>query len=307
MAEYQILLFYKYIIIENPEELVTDQKQLWNTLGLKGRMLIAKEGINGTLEGTKENTEKYIQDLTQDPRFADVNFKKSEGTGSAFPKATVKVRKEIVSSHLGERDIDPTKVTGKYLEAEGLHSWFEQGKEFYIVDMRNDYEHQVGHFENSILPNLRNFRDLNSILPELRNLNGKPIVTVCTGGVRCEKASGFLIANGFEDVYQLHNGIVTYMEKYPNENFLGKLYVFDGRVVMGFHTDAKEHQIIGHCGKCNAISEHYVNCGNDECHLHFICCENCLDANNKGYCSEECNLLVQKNFTKTNNAIKYAA
>ena len=297
---YQILLFYKYINIENPTELMLEQKAVWAKDGFKGRGIIAQEGINFTLEGKTEDTEQYIEELKQDSRFTDIHFKKSPGSGEAFPKASIKVRKEIVSSYLGEKDIDPNKVTGKYLIAEELHSWFDEKREFYIVDMRNDYEHRVGHFENSILPQLHNFRDLNEIIPELESIRDKTIVTVCTGGVRCEKASGFLVANGFTNVYQLFGGIVTYMEKYPNENFLGKLYVFDGRILMGFNTDSSDHKIIGTCGKCGAVSENYVNCGNNDCHNHFICCEKCLTTDGKGFCSPECEVVYQWYKTQEN-------
>lgn len=285
---YQILLYYKYTYINSPTKLVSAQKELCERLGLKGRIIIAEEGINGTVEGRLEDTEAYIKEIIKDERFKDVDFKKSAGIGKAFPKLSIKARSEIVSGHLGKKDINPTRVTGKYLHAEQLHEWFQTGKEFYIVDMRNDYEHKVGHFEGSILPPLENYRDLPRVLPLLENYRNKPLVTVCTGGVRCEKASGFLVDNGFSDVYQLYGGIVTYMEKYPNENFLGKLYVFDGRVVMGFNTEAPEHTIIGRCDKCGSVSENYVNCANLSCHIHFICCKRCLAKDGKGYCSESC-------------------
>lgn len=291
--KHQILLWYKYIPIENPVHEMREQKRLCEKLGLTGRIIIADEGINGTVEGTLENTEEYIKIMTKDSRFSDVNWKKSEGTGSAFRKLKVKVREEIVSLHLHNNDIKPWQVTGKYLEAEELHKWFEEGKEFYIVDMRNDYEHKAGYFEGSILPPFSNFRDLSELLPQLENLKNKTIVTVCTGGVRCEKASGFLVKNGFADVYQLKNGIVTYMEKYPNEHFKGKLYVFDGRILMGFNTDSSEHEIVGKCERCLEKSEHYINCDTLGCHRHFILCEECIEKYGK-ICPEGCTYLRQK-------------
>jgi UPF0176 protein len=288
-SNFQILLYYKYVDIADPKLVMEQQKELCQLLELKGRIIVAAEGINGTLEGTIENTEKYIHHMQADQRFADIKFKRSPGTGSAFPKLSVKVRSEIVSTHLAERDIDPKVTTGKYLTAEELHEWFEAGVEFYIVDMRNDYEHASGHFINSVLPGLKNFRDLSVILPELEHLKGKKIVTVCTGGVRCEKASGFLVANGFADVYQLKDGIVTYMEKYPNQHFLGKLYVFDGRILMGFNTNSPEHIVVGKCAMCGNTAENYTNCAYDPCHSHFICCEACmLKHHGQVFCSNEC-------------------
>ena len=286
---YKIVLFYKYTDITDPQALMNSQRVLCNILELKGRLIIAQEGINGTFEGTQENITKYVAELKSDPRFADVHIKLSEGTGLAFPKLSIKVRDEIVSSHLGEKDIDPRKTTGKYLQSEELHQWIESGKEFYIVDMRNDYEFEVGHFAGSILPPLKNFRDLSGIIPSISNLKDKTVVTVCTGGVRCEKASGFLVDNGFADVYQLYGGIVSYMEKYPNENFKGALYVFDGRITMGFNLADPKHEVVGKCWHCQQPAERYLDCAYIHCKgkRHFLCCDECLQSQG-GYCGAVC-------------------
>jgi len=291
--DYQIILYYKYVHITDPEAEKARQKELCERLDLKGRIIVASEGINGTAEGTVENTEKYIEEMSKDTRFATMNWKRSVGTGNAFPKLSVKTRKEIVSLHLedgaGVCDIDPNQVTGKHLKAEELHEWIQTGKEFYIVDMRNAYEFKVGHFENSILPAMENFRDLPKVVEQIKHLKDKTVLTVCTGGVRCEKASGFLITQGFTDVYQLENGIVTYMEKYPNEDFKGKLYVFDGRVAMGFYTDDPKHEVIGKCDECGETSENYVNCSNPVCHRHFIACPKCIEkGEGKAFCPGGC-------------------
>ncbi len=291
--EYKILLYYKYVHIENPVKFCEEHKLLLETLGLNGRIIIAEEGINGTVEGTSENCAKYISNLKSDPRFEDMDIKVSEGTGTAFPKLSCKVRSEIVSAHLGNEDLNPNEVTGKYLSVDELHQWYEDGKDFIIIDMRNNYEHLVGHFKNSILPNMDNFRDLPKFLPDLDKYKDKTVVTVCTGGVRCEKASGYLVKHGFKDVYQLHNGMVTYMEKYPNTNFLGLLYVFDGRVVMGFKTDDPSRTIVGKCEICQCPSELYHNCDNLMCHKHFIACKDCADENGMFYCSE-CKYKMEK-------------
>lgn len=288
MQEYTILLFYKYTSIRNPEKLRDEQKILWEKLGLKGRMIIAKEGINATLEGTTQNTEKYITDLLSHTNFANIHIKKSAGTGNAFPKLSIKVRPEIVAGHLAEKDINPRKITGKYLQAEELHEWFKKKKEFYIVDMRNDFEQAVGMFRNSLKSGMGYFRDLPKVLDSLEKVKNKTILTVCTGGVRCEKASGFLVANGFSDVYQLYGGIVTYMEKYPGEDFLGSLYVFDNRLVMGFNMDDPKREIIGTCVVCKKPSEHFINCKNDFCHRHFIVCLDCLSGKNAMLCPMGC-------------------
>lgn len=297
MNNYQILLYYKYIHLDNPEKFRDEQINLCQKLNLKGRIIVAPEGLNGTVEGLLEDTEKYIAEMNKDSRFADMNYKKSEGNGQSFPKLSVKARDEIVSLHLGEEDFSPEETTGKYLSAEEMHEWIHSGKEIYIVDMRNDYEFKVGYFKNSILPPLKNFRDLPEVLPQLEHLKEKTVITVCTGGVRCEKASGYLVRKGFKDVYQLHNGIVTYMEKYPNEDFLGKLYVFDNRVVMGFNTNSPEHTVVSTCDKCGKTSDNYVDCSYKHCkgHRHFVCCEDCYSADGRTYCSQKCEELAHKN------------
>lgn len=299
VSKFQVLLYYKYIQIPNPESIRDEQRKLCESLSLKGRIIVAKEGINGTIEGKVEHTEKYIKLMAETEEFKDISFKKSQGTGQAFPKLSIKVRPEIVAGKLPE--LDPNKVSGRYITSEQLHQWFEEKREFYIVDMRNDYEQESGYFKDSILSGIHNFYDLPQILPKIDHLKNeqsslakmglpnKPIVTVCTGGVRCEKASGFLVQNGFNQVYQLKDGIQTYMEKYPNKYFKGKLYVFDNRLTIGFNTEEGDHEIVGRCRHCQKPSDNYVNCAEDFCHLHYICCDNCKDAEtNLAFCKKEC-------------------
>lgn len=285
---FQILLYYLYVEIDKPEELMRRQRRLCERLDLKGRIIIAKEGLNGTIEGTSEACDEYIKLLKAESGFGDIKFKISEGTGKAFPKLQVRVKDEIVMTKIDEKfSIGPLSgKTGKYITAEELHNWIHSDKEFYIVDMRNDYEYAVGHFDGSILlQGFHNFRELPQMLPQLEHLKNKTIVTVCTGGVRCEKASGVLLSNGFNDVYQLEDGIVTYMEKYPNEDFLGKLYVFDGRVTIAFNEDNPKHKVIGICNICGAQSENLVDYYQlDENNhivpgrIHNIVCHKCIAA-----------------------------
>jgi UPF0176 protein len=280
--EYIIILFYKYAHLQNPESLADQQRAWCKELNLKGRTIIAKEGINSTLEGTKTNIEEYIHRMDNQEQFQDIHWKKSKGTGASFPKLSIKVRDEIVSTHLDVKEqIGPHNgVTGKYISAEELHEWIRSKKKFYIVDMRKDYEFKVGHFRDSILlSKFEYFRDLPQAVEDIRGLQDSPIVTVCTGGIRCEKASGFLVHSQFKDVYQLEGGIVTYMEKYPNEDFLGKLYVFDQRIVMGFQTDSPNHQTVGKCEICSSPCENVIDYylkGSHE-REYGILCQNCLD------------------------------
>lgn len=323
---HEILLYYKYTHIAEPEDLRRQQRELCERLNCLGRIIIATEGINGTIEGLVENTTEYIRIMRSDPRFSNINFKRSNGTGSSFPRLSIKVRSEIVGSHLGEHDLNPNEITGQYITAEELHGWIhnenrsagrsegrsevepqdkniseekninnseakgKNKKEFYIIDMRNEYEHKIGFFKDSLRPSLKNFRDLPALLPTLEHLKNKIVVTVCTGGVRCEKASGLLLKNGFQKVYQLSGGIVTYMEKYPEEDFQGKLYVFDGRITMGFNNPIVPHTIVGRCDKCQTPSENYVNCSLKSCNAHFICCEHCQESNGQVFCGEQCRI-----------------
>lgn len=290
MAEkFEVILYYKYVNIPDPQAVLREQRKLCESLGLRGRILIAKEGINGTLEGTKEAIEKYEETMLKSAYFYNMPIKHSEGNGKAFPKLSIKVRDEIVTSGLGSLNETEGRITGQYLKPEELKALIESGREFYIVDMRNDYEQKSGYFEGSILSQIGNFRDLPEFIPKLSHLKHKKIVTVCTGGVRCEKASGLLKENGFSDVYQLEGGIHKYMEKYPNQDFKGKLYVFDGRVLVGFNTGDPSHVIVGRCEKCDAKSENYVNCRYDTCHRHFIVCEAC-DERDRGFCDLKCRM-----------------
>jgi len=309
-TEYTILLFYKYTPIDNPERLRDEQRFLCQKLGLKGRIIIAKEGINVTVEGTTENTEKYLEKFLSDIRFSDTNIKKSRGTGSAFPKLSVRARKEIVTLGM---DYNSIKSKGKVIKPEELKEWFQTkkvGKDFYIVDLRNDYEFKVGRFKGSVIPeNMQNFRDVPHILDQLKNMADKPMITVCTGDVRCEKASAYLQDLGFKDAYHLDGGIVTYMEKYPAQEFEGTLYVFDKRITMDFDESkgvAHNHVIVGECDLCKTKSERFVNCKYPRCNKHFICCEDCSEYDDlsaqegRSFCSEPCREKVISNFVSQN-------
>jgi UPF0176 protein len=284
---YEVLLYYKYVTLPNPGMVRNEQRSLCVSLGLKGRIIVGNEGINGTVEGTKDKTATYIAAMENSEHFSGISYKKSEGTGKAFPKLSVRFRPEIVTS--GIKGINPLQVTGKYLSADELHNWFTTKKEFYVVDMRNDYEYASGHFENFIPSGMSNFFTLSEVLPRLEHLKGKKVVTVCTGGIRCEKASGFLIQNGFHDVYQLKDGIQSYLEKFPNQYFKGKLYVFDNRITIGFNTDDPSHEVVGKCDHCGISCDSYVNCEYDICHRHYICCVECKDTETGfAFCNGKC-------------------
>ncbi|MFM8963576.1 MAG: rhodanese-related sulfurtransferase, partial [Sphingomonadales bacterium] len=185
-----------------------------------------------------------------------------------------------------EHDFSPTEVTGKHLPPEELHTWLAEGKNFEIVDMRNDYEHALGHFKGSILPPLENFRDLPKVLSTLEPLKEKTVLTVCTGGVRCEKASAWFKHRGFKNVHQLEGGIIKYAndckEKGLENKFIGKNFVFDERRGERITPD-----IISICHQCGAPADTHTNCLNEACHLLFIQCESCK-ATMENCCSTTC-------------------
>lgn len=281
---YQVLLFYGYLTIDNPQATAGWLRVLAEKHQLLGRALIAEEGINATFEGTQEATEHFVQEFRKDKRFENLQIKRSVGTGASFPKLSVKVRQEIVGTRF-PKEVDPRVKTAPHLKAEELKQWYESNKDFVVVDMRNSYEYASGRFKNSIDPGLENSRDLPEAVEKLGDLKDKTVLTVCTGGVRCEKMSAYLLHKGFKNVYQLDGGIHTYMEKYPGEDFEGTLYTFDQRLTMDFGGDRK---IVGKCRLCNEPTERYVNCANLNCHLHFLVCENCVPMGEAAYCSEEC-------------------
>jgi len=288
-AAYQVLLFYKYCNVTDPRVLAEHVRSLAAELSLTGRVIIAEEGINATLEGQIADTERFISELLKDAMFADVQVKRSAGTGKSFPGLSVKVRKEIVGTGFTAEEADPRVKTAPKISPEELREWYESGKDFVVVDMRNNYEFASGHFKDSVEPGISASRHLPLAIEKLAPLKEREVVTVCTGGVRCEKMSAYLMHKGFTNVRQLDGGIHSYMQKYPGKDFLGTLYTFDQRLTMDFGGgDVRKREVIGTCRLCSAKSELYADCAEATCHLHFIACENCREADGKAYCSKAC-------------------
>lgn len=293
MPATEIIIFYKYTSVADVPGFVRWQKKTCGELNILGRILIASEGINGTVEGSSDAIAEFehrMHELDGSAGtfgdFSDIWFKHSPGTGSAFAKLKVKARSEIVATGLSkEKDVDPNTTTGKHISAEELKGWIQSDEEFHIIDMRNDYEYAVGHFAGSHDSHMHNFRDLQSTVAEFEHLKSKKILTVCTYGVRCEKASGFLKENGFENVHQLHGGIGTYMKQYPGQDFVGSLYVFDNRMTEQF-TDA--YPVVGVCVSCASPSERFGNCAWSDCHKQLIICDDCAPKASEIWCNEQC-------------------
>lgn len=283
---YQVLLYYHYVDLEDPEQFAAEHLQFCKELQLKGRILVAHEGINGTVSGTIDQTKKYMEAMHNDPRFKDMVFKIDLHDGHAFQKMHVRHRNELVTLRL-EDDIDPRKVTGNYLSPREFYEAM-QDEDTVVLDARNDYEYDVGHFRGAIRPDIRTFRELPNWVKENRHkLEGKRILTYCTGGIRCEKFSGWLVEEGFEDVSQLHGGIVTYGHdpEVQGELWDGMCYVFDNRLTVPINR--KEHVVVGVDYFDGTPCERYVNCAHPDCNKQILCSEE----NEHKYlraCSHEC-------------------
>lgn len=280
---FKVLLYYKYIQVDDPEQLRNAQFALCERLGLKGRILVAHEGLNGTVCGEPEAIEQYILETTKDERFNDVVFKESESAEQVFPRLRVVVRNEIVT--LGAEGVT-FEEAAPYVEPEELNALLESGEEVYLVDARNNYESVVGKFDGAITPDIGHFREFPAAVKEMAHLKKKKVVTYCTGGVRCEKASALMKKEGFENVYQLHGGIVTYGNKFPDGKWLGKCYVFDKRLMVDVNTPEKE-VLVSTCKYCTVRSARMINCSNADCDEQFVCCAAC-EQEQKGFCSERC-------------------
>jgi UPF0176 protein len=280
--KYSVLLYYCYSKIEDPEQFREEHHQLCLELNLFGRIIIAKEGLNGTVSGLKEDCEKYMAAVKADPRFAHTDFKVEPNEQHAFQKLYVRVKPEIV--HSGLNHIDPTLRTGKHLDPEEFKKLKDQ-EDVVILDVRSNYEHKLGRFKNALTLDIENFREFPEKVKELEHLKGKKVLTYCTGGIKCEKASAFLLEQGFEDVYQLHGGIIKYGLEAGGEDFEGKCYVFDGRVA----TDVNQVNptIVSECYICGTKSDRMVNCANSVCNMHVPICEDC-GWEMEGACSQEC-------------------
>jgi UPF0176 protein len=273
-VKYIVILFYRFTDIADPEAEREAQRTLCETLGLKGRILLAGEGINGTLEGREEAIESYKHALHADPRFATMPFKESAGTGDAFRFLDIRVRDEVVT--LGSGRFDIAHETAPEITADELQELYENGDEFTVLDLRNDYEIEAGYFERTEHPGLRNFRDLPEKIDSISHLKEKKVIAVCTGGIRCEKATCLLKKEGFQRVYQLKDGIHTYMQKYPGKHFKGTLFVFDNRMTTSV-VDS-QRAIVGQCAFCGSACEDFYSDDRFRPSNKVICCSNCIPA-----------------------------
>ncbi len=280
------LSFYRYVILENVNEMRDTLYREFDTLQVFGRIYVAREGINAQLSVPTHNFEKFVNGLYAHPEFSDVDLKIAvEDDGKSFYKLIVRVRSKIVADGLPDDSFDVTNV-GKHLNAKEFNDAM-QLPETIVVDLRNHYESEVGHFKGAVLPDADTFRDeLPMVIDMLKDKKDKKILLYCTGGIRCEKASAFFKHEGFEDVNQLNGGIIHYARQVKAEGleskFIGKNFVFDDRMGERITED-----IISSCHQCGEACDTHVNCANDDCHLLFIQCEKCAEKMN-GCCTPAC-------------------
>jgi UPF0176 protein len=284
----KIILFYKFVPISDPTMLMDSQRYLCSKLGLRGRILISDQGINGTLGGTKANLDKYIKANDSDKLLTGIHYKWSDGTDDTFPKLSIRVRDEIITFNAkDEIKVGDNGVIGaaKHINADELHDLIEkQGERVIFFDGRNSYESAIGRFKGAVLPNINNTKDFIEEIkdPKYDYLKDKILITYCTGGIRCEILSTLLIHRGFKHVYQLDGGIVSYCQKYGDQGLWeGSLYVFDRRMTIDYSSQTKK---LGSCVFCKSKTNRYINCANKVCNLLFLACDNC---NDKKYCLNE--------------------
>lgn len=279
MAIPKVILYYGFAPVADPIALRLWQYDLCESLGLTGRIIISEHGINGTLGGDINALKRYIRKTKAYPGFKKIDFKWSDGTGKDFPKLTVRARDEVVSFGApNELKVDENGIVGGgiHLTPNEVHDLVAaRGDEVVFFDGRNAYEARVGKFRNAIVPDVETTRDFVSEFESGKydHLKDKPIVTYCTGGIRCEVLSAVMKNRGFEEVYQIQGGIVRYGEQFGDDGLWdGSLYIFDNRMSMEFSDHTK---VIGTCDDCGTPANDFYNRHHDGSRVQFLLCKSC--------------------------------
>lgn len=285
----KVILYYGFTPLHDPDAILLWQRTLCEGLGLRGRILISTHGINGTLGGDMSALKKYVKQTKQYPGFKHIDFKWSDGTGHDFPRLRVRVRDEVVSFGApGELAVDEHGVVGGGVHlkpAEVNQLVEERGDEVVFFDGRNAFEAKIGKFRNAIVPDVKTTRDFVGELESGKYdyLKDRPIVTYCTGGIRCEVLSSVMKSRGFSEVYQIEGGIVRYGEAFADRGLWeGSLYVFDSRMNHEFSDEAK---VIGLCERCEEPTSKFYNCANLACRKLILLCDTCTADNVSKNCS----------------------
>jgi UPF0176 protein len=281
--DYSILAFYKFVSIEDPDREVKRLKEFFASCDLSCRIYLSHEGINGQMSAKKEDAERYMVWMRSDPRFADMSFKVDPSDHNVFPRVTVKHRRQLVAL---DHEVDLAN-RGEHLPPAKWKEMLESDESHVLVDVRNKYEWEVGHFEGAELPDASTFREFPEYARQLRERvdpRTTPVMMYCTGGIRCELYSALMKEEGFDKVYQLDGGVINYGHEEGGEHWKGKLFVFDDRMT----TEVGEAcGTISSCAHCGVSTDHYFNCADMDCNTLFLSCTACLKEQ-KGCCQKDC-------------------
>lgn len=298
--EYSTISFYKYHKIDYPQQYRDELYRAWYAMGVLGRIYVAREGINAQLAVPTKNLAIFNAYLDTFAAYKGMRRNYAVEEGKSFFTLKILVRDKIVADGIDDPEFDPTNC-GVHLDA---RQWNEMmaHPEATLIDFRNHYESEVGHFKNALLPDVDTFREqLPKVAEELKNKKDKPVLMYCTGGIRCEKASAYLKYKGFQDVYQLEGGIIKYArdcrEHGIKPEFIGKNFVFDERL-----GERVTEDIIARCHQCGEPADTHINCANEACHLLFIQCDTCA-AKFETCCSEPCRDMIHLPF-ETQKALR---
>lgn len=265
----KIVLFYRFCPLADPEAVRLWQEELCRRLNLRGRLIIAGQGVNGTLGGKLEDLKAYKRALNAVPALRGIDYKWSEGSAADFPKLSVKVRPELVT--LAAREGFDPGASSTALSPKQWHDYLAANPEALVLDARNHYESELGYFgvPNLIRPKIKSFKEIKPVLDDLPK--DRPVLTYCTGDVRCEYLSAYMLSRGFGEVYHLDGGIMKYGQAYGDEGFWkGKCYVFDRRMKIGFSKAAAD---LAACSVCGRATSEQANC--DDCNRQLVVCAAC--------------------------------
>lgn len=287
----KVILYYGFTPVADPDAIRLWQQTLCESLGLNGRILISPHGINGTLGGDMSALKKYVKATKAYPGFKKIDFKWSDGIGNDFPRLKVRVRDELVAfGNPQELEVDENGVAdgGVHLKPYDVEKLIkERGDEVVFFDGRNAFEAKIGKFRNAVVPDVTTSRDFVSEIESGKydHLKERPIVTYCTGGIRCEVLSSVMKKRGFKEVYQIEGGIVRYGKKYGDSSLWeGSLYTFDARMAIDF---SKNTKVIGECELCSSATKQFYNCANVACHELVLLCHECAQSQSNKYCSHD--------------------
>lgn len=279
-----ILAYYHFLPVADPHAEVAAHKTFLENRDVTSRIYISEKGINGQMSAIRQDAKAYMDWMLSRPEFHGIQFKIDEYHEHVFPRLAVKYRPNLVAF---DKDVN-LEIRGEHVPPSQWKDMLEKEDGHILLDVRNDYEWKLGHFENAELPPCETFRDFDSYADKLKEKNdpkSTPVMMYCTGGIRCELYSAILKEKGFEKVYQLDGGIINYGKKEGSSHWLGKLFVFDDR--LSVPVSEEDTPVVGSCHHCGTANDHYYNCANMDCNYLFLCCQDCLKKF-AGCCKEEC-------------------